>query len=254
MTTGRIPYNDEAFMVNFDFINHILSVRTSTNKLQVMQLRPQSVADFYREFMRVLADLGIRVDIWPVPVELPEDPIPFEQDTKHAAYDSPWVTRWWRVMLRSAFVFDHFRSPFRGKNSPHHFFWGGFDLTGTRFSGRPAKPPPAKGVMKRIMDYAENEENFGYGFWPGDINYPHPAYFVYMVPKPDGFEKINVGKRASYNKKLGQFLYPYEELHRTATPAKELLDYLNTLYAQGAKLAGWDVRSFESPVPPIHHK
>ena len=42
-------------------------------------------------------------------------------------------------------VLEEFRSRFTGKCSPVHFFWGGFDLAVTRFSGRPAPERPGAG-------------------------------------------------------------------------------------------------------------
>ena len=46
-----------------------------------------AVADFYREFMAMLRSAGVEVSIWRMPVEIP-DPIPFDQDRVHAAYDA----------------------------------------------------------------------------------------------------------------------------------------------------------------------
>src|SRR5260370_21605849 len=49
MTTGRIPYNNEIFQVDFDFISHNLFIRTSSNQLKTIPLQPRSVAAFYGE-------------------------------------------------------------------------------------------------------------------------------------------------------------------------------------------------------------
>jgi hypothetical protein len=47
-------------------------------------------------------------------------------------------------MLETDRVFREFRSRFVGKVSPVQFFWGSFDLSVTRFSGRRA--PSMRGV------------------------------------------------------------------------------------------------------------
>ncbi|HEV2339855.1 MAG TPA: DUF5996 family protein [Patescibacteria group bacterium] len=248
LTTGRIPYNREAFIINFDFLNHNLTIQTSNNKSRTFPLVPQSVASFYKQFMHELASVEIHVAIKPVPTEVP-DPIPFLKDTRHKSYDKAYVTRWWRIVLQTALVFDRFRSPFRGKSSPIQFFWGSFDLSGTRFSGRKATPPKLKGEMGRIMRYAENEENFAFGFWPGDTRFPEPAYYVYLYPKPNGFESVHFGSQASFNEKLAECVFPYEMLRKTRFPEKTLMNFLMNSYLQSASLAGWDIKSLEEAIP-----
>lgn len=136
LTTSAIPYEGGVFEIQFDFLHHQLLIQTSLGETRSVPLQPQSVADFYREFMAVLRSLNISRKIWPVPVEIP-DPIPFEQDTQHAAYDAKYAQRFWQILVSVHNVFLDFRSRFIGKSSPVHFFWGSFDFAVTRFSGRP---------------------------------------------------------------------------------------------------------------------
>ena len=79
LTTSAIPYGKGAFEIQFDFLQHILEIKTCDAQVREIALKPRSVADFYREFMKALASLDIHVKIWPMPVEIP-DPIRFEQD------------------------------------------------------------------------------------------------------------------------------------------------------------------------------
>ncbi len=137
LTTSRIPYGDRSFELWFDFIGHQLCLETSDGLLKKLPLAPRSVADFYESFMSMLRSAGIDVKIWHMPVEIP-DPIPFDQDRVHAAYDPRSVETFWRILLSVDSVFQQFRSEFIGKCSPVHFFWGSFDLAVTRFSGRRA--------------------------------------------------------------------------------------------------------------------
>src|SRR4030095_10963365 len=169
MTTGLIPYNDRAFEIDFDFINHKLFIRTSDGDFSDVPLAGCSVADFYSELMQALNTLGIKVTINTLPSEVP-NPVHCHQD-KRSAYRSEYVHRWRQILLQSEKVLEQFRSGFRGKSSPVHFFWGSFDLAHTRFSGKPAEPPNYGG---KIMRFAEDEENFTSGFWAGNENYPHP--------------------------------------------------------------------------------
>lgn len=249
LTTGRIPYNDEAFEVQFDFLRHTVDILTSTNKRKSLTLKPQSVADFYTEVLQALKIFDIKVKINPVPSEIP-NAIPFNKDRKHHAYNKNHVENWFRIQLQSSFLLDIFRSNFTGKSSPVHFFWGSFDLTTARFSGKklPDKTDWPKGY--HFMRYAENEENFACGFWPGNEQYESPAFYSYMYPAPKGCETINTGSTFSYfDKKLAECVLPYEEAIKTKNPEKEILNFFNTTYTGFAGLAGWNVNQLEGKVP-----
>src|SRR5258708_20350633 len=86
LTTSAIPYGDGIFEVQFDFIDHKLKIETSWGSEKTLALKPQSVADFYTEFMSALRSLGIEVKIWTLPCEVP-NPIPSESDTQQASSD-----------------------------------------------------------------------------------------------------------------------------------------------------------------------
>jgi Family of unknown function (DUF5996) len=137
LTTSTIPLGHRVFQVNFDFIDHRLDIDVSDGRSRTILLLPRSVADFYQEFMGALAELGIQVHITTSPVEV-ENTIPFEQDRVHSSYDPKYVTRWWRILLQADRLLQQYRTPFVGKSSPVLFWWGSFDLSETRFSGRPA--------------------------------------------------------------------------------------------------------------------
>lgn len=249
MTTGRIPYKQRAFSVDFHFIDHYLVVQTSEGLEKTIPLASRTVADFYEAFMNTLTELDIHVVINPLPVEF-SSPIPFPTDTIHKSYEKAIVEKWWRLQLQVSFVFDRFRTPFRGKSSPIHFFWGSFDLAGTRFSGKKVSPPGGKGVMGKIMKYAENEENFTFGFWPGDKRFPYPAFYTYLYPAPVGCESMKTGPVFAYfNKQLSECVLPYEEVRKTKNPEKEILSFLTTTYKEYASLAKWAIKELEGQTP-----
>ncbi|MGB6365578.1 MAG: DUF5996 family protein, partial [Thermoanaerobaculia bacterium] len=79
LSTSPIPYGGKSFQIDFDFVDHELLVATSDGLIVPSQLRPQTVADFYRDLMAALDSLGINVSIHTMPNEL-EDPIPFQED------------------------------------------------------------------------------------------------------------------------------------------------------------------------------
>lgn len=251
MTTGEIPFESNSFKVEFDFTLHILSITTSSHTSKSLPLIPQTVAAFYQEFMEVLKTLGVSVTIWPEPVEVP-NPIPFFKDTKHASYDNDYVTKWWHIQTLVALLFEKFRTPFRGKSSPIHFFWGSFDLNGTRYSGKTATPPKLQGVMGNIMRFAENEENFAFGFWPGDASFPHAAFYAYIYPAPTGIETLNLGKDVIFNEQLAEYIMLYESVWKSSQPEKMIMEFLETTYTKSAQLAGWDINALRGPIPKTH--
>src|SRR5688572_13933741 len=132
LTTSAMPYQNEFFAIDFDFISHKLTARTSFNNGFSFALEPMTVAVFYRKLMNELKSNGIKVQITAVPDEL-ENPIPFAEDIIHKSYDAGHVQKFFRVLLSVDRVFKEFRSRFTGKCSPVHFFWGSFDLAVTRF-------------------------------------------------------------------------------------------------------------------------
>ena len=87
LTTSPIPYGRRAFEIAFDFLDHRLRIDTDDGRRAEFPLRPQTVADFYREVIARLAALGIDVAIRTMPSEIP-DAIPFEKDRTHSSYDA----------------------------------------------------------------------------------------------------------------------------------------------------------------------
>ncbi len=73
-----------------------------------------------------------------------------------------------------------------------------------------------------------------------------PVFYAYAVPEPPGFREAKVlPDSASYNAALGEFLLPYESVRRAADPARELRDFVESTYTQGATLGGWDRKVLE---------
>src|SRR6476646_9144113 len=86
LSTWSIPYHDDLFDVEFDFLDHRLHLRLSSGESKSVALRSQSVAAFYREYLDLLRSFDIDVNINPKPNEV-ADPIPFAEDHQHASYD-----------------------------------------------------------------------------------------------------------------------------------------------------------------------
>ena len=248
LTTSPIPHGLETFQIDFDFIDHVLVVTASDGGVARVALEPKTVAAFYRQVMEALHGLGMDVRIYAKPNEV-ADPIPFERDEVHCAYDAEAVNRFWRVLVQSDRVFKRFRSGFIGKCSPVHLFWGALDLAVTRFSGRraPEHPGGIPNLPDRVTREAYSHEVSSAGFWAGGGAIAYPAYYSYAYPEPPGFGEARVvPSPAFYSQDLHEFILPYDAVRTAPDPDGMLLEYLQSTYVAAADLAKWDRAALES--------
>lgn len=246
LTTSPMPYGPRIFEVEFDFIDHKLHMQTSDGRARELALAPRTVADFYQEFRAALKALDIDVEIWRMPVEIP-DPIPFDRDQVHASYDAASVQKFWRILVSADQVFKMFGTRFIGKSSPVHFFWGSFDLAATRFSGRRApERNDADPVLRKIMREAYSHEVISAGFWPGSGEVKDAAFYCYAAPQPEGFDKRPVRPASAlYHSGVGEYVLMYEDVRRASSPTTALLEFLQSTYEAGAVTGKWDRMALE---------
>jgi Family of unknown function (DUF5996) len=250
LTTSPIPYDTRTFQIDFDFISHELTIKSSDGGVGTFPLQPQSVAIFYKRLTGELERLGLNVQINKKPNEI-ADPIRFDRDESHTAYDPDYAHRFWRVLIQADRVFKQFRARFIGKCSPVHFFWGAPDLAVTRFSGRraPEHPGGVPNLTDRVTREAYSHEVSSCGFWPGGGAIPYPAFYSYAYPEPNGFSKAPVKPDAAfYSNDLHEFILAYDVVRQSESPDQILLNFLQTTYEAAANLARWDRDSLERPV------
>lgn len=246
LTTSLMPGNGGVGLeMEFDFLSHVLLIRTTSGEVRSVGLRPRSVADFFGETMAALDDLGMSVPMLARPVEI-ADATPFAIDEVHKSYDEDAVRRFWLELVQARRVMAAFRARFIGKVSPVHFFWGGFDLAVTRFSGRPAPKHPggAPNCADWVMELAYSHEVSSCGFWPGGS--AEGSFYAYAYPEPDGFASWRVEPEgAYYDTTLREFLLPYEVVRKAAEPDATLMAFFQSTYEAAADLAHWDRESLE---------
>jgi len=243
--TSPIPDGARTFEIEFDFIDHRLRIDTTDGERREIALRPMSVADFYARVMAALGELRIGVAINTTPSEVAA-PIAFEKDTEHAAYDAGAVARFWRILVSACNVLAEFRCDFLGKVSPIHFFWGGFDLAVTRFSGRRAPPHPAiPGISLAMIREAYSHEVSSAGFWPGGPG-ADAVFYSYAYPEPAGYAAAAVRPAAAfYSDDMKEFLLPYDAVRTSASPERDLMEFLRTTYDAAASLGDWAREALE---------
>src|SRR4030095_5495675 len=81
-----IPHGFSTFEIRFDFIDHQLRILKNDGAVRTVEMKPQSVAEFYRAVMKALSDLSLPVAINKLPNEI-ANPIAFDEDEEHRAYD-----------------------------------------------------------------------------------------------------------------------------------------------------------------------
>jgi hypothetical protein len=249
-----MPAGDRGLEIEFDFVDHVLDLRTTDGKRRRVALEPRSVASFYAATMTALDELGVRVRVYPRPSEVVVA-IPFDEDEVHRFYDREAAQRFWLALVEIHRVLLQFRARFVGKASPVHFFWGGADLCTTRFSGRPA--PKHRGGVPNCPDWVQemaySHEVSSCGYWPGAGD-GEGSFYAYAYPQPDGFAEWRVEPSAArYDADLGEFLLPYAAVRTASDPDATLLSFFESTYAAAAELAGWDRTALElasQPPPP----
>jgi Family of unknown function (DUF5996) len=252
LTTTSIPYGDRLFQLDFDFVDHRLVIEESGGRSTAIDLRPMSVATFYRRVMEELGSLDIEVRIRTKPTEVAVA-IPFEEDEEHATYDRDHAHACWQGLTAAHRVLTRFRGPYLGKASPVHFFWGGFDLAVTRFSGRsaPRHPGGVPNCPDWVQEEAYSREVSSAGWWPLNPDLG-PAFYSYTYPQPTGFaEAVVRPDRATYDRALGEFILRDEDVADVPDPESAVLDFLESTYEAGAGLAGWDRAALEADYPRI---
>src|SRR5260370_1446249 len=144
------------------------------------------------------------------------------------ALTPPEANRFFHVLAQADLVLKEHRARFRGRTSPVHFFWGSFDLATTRYSGRPADPPPGAGIIARR---SADAEQVCAGFWPGSATFPEPAFYSYTYPQPERIEEERIEPPgAAWDAKLGEFALLYEDVRKAASPRSAILDFCETTY------------------------
>src|SRR2546427_3935647 len=99
LTTSAIPMREHVLEVEFDFLRHVLEIRSSRGQTESLPLESRPVADFFRDYLAVLDAFDVRARFLRRPVEVRKS-IPFEQDREHRTYDPEGANLFWRVLVQ----------------------------------------------------------------------------------------------------------------------------------------------------------
>jgi hypothetical protein len=214
----------------------------------MIPLQGQSVASFHNQILQALAELGIRVAIaHPYPFDLSDADRPFADDTTHTSYDPAWASRYWIVLSQVNLVLEELAARFSGKVSPVHHFWHTLDIAHTRFADRPVDQPATADAVTRE---AYSREVLSFGFWFGDDRFAEPAFYAYTAPEPAGLADQPLEPEAAWwDRRDGSHLavLRYDDGRATSDPRASVLDFYESAYQAGARLAGWDIGRLACP-------
>jgi Family of unknown function (DUF5996) len=250
LTTSLVPDIAAGIEISFDLLGHAVIGRATDGGRAEFPLEPMSVAEFDARFRGLIARLGGTPEFHGIPSEIP-DPVPFRDDRRARPYDADAVGRFFQALVAISQVFQRFRTGYIGKVSPVHLFWGSFDLAVTRFSGRraPLHPGGVPGLPDEVTREAYSHEVSSAGFWPGGGGADFPAFYSYAYPAPPGFAEAQPAPDgACFDRKLGEFLLPYEAVRQSGDPEAALLGFLQSTYRAAADLGGWDRAALECPI------
>jgi hypothetical protein len=242
LTTSLVPDGPGGIEIAFDLLAHEVTAAATDGRRAAYPLGRMSVASFHSQFRDLLRAVGGMPAFDGRPNEVP-DPVPFADDRGERPYDAAAVTRFFHATVAIGRVFRLFRTGFLGKVSPVHLFWGSFDLAVTRFSGRgaPLHPGGVPALPDTITREAYSHEVSSAGFWPGGGGVDGPAFYSYAYPAPAGFADAQVEPDAArFDKRLGEFVMPYDAVRRSSHPDATLMAFLQSTYGAAADLGNWD--------------
>ncbi len=241
LTTGPLWVGDGVMSADLDLVHHEARFTRSDGRRTIIRLGQGPMADFFARVVAALDELGVDVTINPLPQEITA-PIAFDQDHTHAAYDPRQANLLWQTLIRVGSVFEQARSGFWGKQSPVSFYWGGFDLALTRYSGRAIQKVPEG--LPRVMTSALDAEMAHIGYHLGNEMMPRASFAAAGFPAPQGMACAPVRPaQATYVEQPrmgGMFLLTYDDVRSAADPRTTLLDFCTSSFAAIAQLSGWD--------------
>ena len=249
-STHAIPVDNglNSFQVEIDIPKKAVVLTKSTGEEQLISLATNiSVADFYSMYMKTLNNWGLDPKFINKPLDLGIDKS-FDEIDEYHHYDWDYIQRFWEVMRWNNDVLQEFSGRFYGKSCPVHIYWHHMDLTVTRFSGKKLPPMPPEARILEKESYSH--EQISFGFWIGDDNMTEPAYYSYTYPAPDNLDKEKLGSdKATWIDANGSpmAILKYEDIRQMDNPRAELLNFLESAYQAGAKLANWDVEELTVP-------
>ena len=251
LTTGIIPGNTAPFEITVDFREHRITLHNTEGRSIRIPLRDGiSIAHYYEQIHHALKFIGSPTTINVHSQEF-YDPINFDQDEKHHAYDAVAATLFQDNLLFAYQVLNKFMSPFRGKVDFPAYYFGTMDLSGIVYSGE-AAPFSSKG---RISYPAFDERNCEFGFWPGDPKALEPSFYVMpypFIPSIDIYGNMLRPDKAVFKPEKKEFFLTLKDALSYDNPEEKIIEFFTSSLAIVQQLKKWD--NWEWITHPLSYK
>jgi hypothetical protein len=252
--TAPLPAPDGSGMlvVALDLHAHEAIVEHGDGRRRAIPLTPdRPVAEVTRLVLATVREVAGPIEIDPTPQEVSWS-VPLDEDTEHATYDTDQVASYFAAASQAALTLAAFRSPYRGRSTPVHAWWGSFDLAVSLFSGAPAEPPSDDFIMRNAMDSQE----VAVGWWPGDNQrYGRAAFYAYAHPAPESFGEASLAPTAArWEADLGEFVLDWDDVRASEDPGAFALEFLRSAFDHACGVCEWDpalAASAEGNPPPV---
>ena len=236
--------------IEFDFVDHQLTIQSGDGRVGHLPLEPQSVATFYSRLMAAMTALDLPVRIHTTPNEI-ADAIPFDRDETHRSY-RPRVCRSFLARAGPGRPgAEDFPGALPGQVQPGAFFLGrrrpgGHPLFRPDRAGTSGRHAESAGLGRARSVLARSQQLWVLGRWRPDRLSGLLLVCLSRAARVCG--GACAAGRAFYSQELGEFLLPYDRVRLADSPDDTLLEFLQSTYEAAATLADWDRQSLERPV------
>ncbi len=216
-TTGLIPTGEDGINVTCNLRSSMIYAHRTNGAMAGFPLRNgTSVSEYFDDYKRMLATIGVDTGINPVPQEV-ADTAPFAEQAEKHDFDSEKALEFYDMCVFAYNAMLAFASPFRSKKILPSYFWGTFDLSTILFSGEEC-PCGMEGIIEKN---AFDEKFVEFGFWPGDANMDEPSFFAMPYPfiGDKDYTKAPLSpQEAFYSPEKKEFFLPFRALAGRENP------------------------------------
>jgi Family of unknown function (DUF5996) len=233
--TPLLRTGDVSFAVDYELLDDQVTVSASSGRVS-LPLEAGSVAGFYARFVEAVEPLGIPPLRTLSQPEIPGAP-PLDEDVEERPYDPGVARDVWSALAHVHDAFTDWQAPFNGHRPRVGIMWGAFDLSATRYNGRPLTPPAGHPVFQQN---GMCNEVVSVGLVFGDEQTPMPYFFAYIAPPPDGLADADFGlPEAVWLPDAGLISLPWDAVVASDDPHATVVRFADAVYAAAVELGGW---------------
>jgi len=233
--TPLLHAGEVSFAVDYELLDDQVTVIASSGRVS-LPLGPGSVAGFYSRFVEAVEPLGIPPLRTLGQPEIPGAP-PLDEDVEERPYEGQVARQVWSALAHASDAFTDWQAPYRGYRPRVGIMWGGFDLSATRYNGRPVTPPANHPVFQQN---GMCNEVVSVGLMFGEDAIPRPYFFAYISPRPGGLESFDFGvPETGWQPEHGLIVLPWNAVAASPDPHATVVRFADRVYEAAVELGDW---------------